>query len=56
MAGGRLTSKDVAALYEDAQWCAGAAGLTYVNTESAGLTRVRRGKGFSYRRPGGRPV
>lgn len=52
----RLTSERVAAYYDDGEWCAKAAGLIYVDTESAGVQRVRRGKGFSYHRPGGRPV
>jgi DNA topoisomerase I len=53
---GRLTVKDVAVLYDDVEWCARTAGLTYVDPESPGVRRVRRGKGFSYRRSGDRPV
>jgi DNA topoisomerase-1 len=40
---------EVVALYEDAERCAAAAGLRYVSSEDAGLTRRRCGRGFSYR-------
>ena len=33
----RLTSERVAALYDDGEWCATAAGLTYIDTDSAGV-------------------
>lgn len=35
---------------------ADAAGLTYVSDETCGITRRRRGRGFSYTRPDGRPL
>jgi DNA topoisomerase-1 len=49
----RLTTARVATLFDDAEWCAGAAGLTYVSAEAPGLRRVRSGTGFSYRRANG---
>jgi DNA topoisomerase-1 len=52
----RFTSDRIATRYDDAQWCATAAGLAYVDVESPGLKRVRSGRGFSYRRPSGRVV
>ena len=41
---------------QDPEAAARAAGLIYVDTEDAGITRRRRGKGFSYAGPDGRPV
>ncbi|GAB2459588.1 DNA topoisomerase IB [Jatrophihabitans fulvus] len=35
-------------LYEDPQECARIANLTYVSTDEPGMTRKRRGKGFTY--------
>ena len=43
----------VAELYRDVQRCAESAGLVYVVDELPGLTRIRRGKGFSYRNSDG---
>jgi DNA topoisomerase-1 len=39
----------VAALYEDPEKCAKAAKLRYVSPDQPGLTRLRKGKGFTYR-------
>jgi DNA topoisomerase-1 len=36
-------------LHADVQRCAEVAGLTYISGEEPGMTRARRGKGFSYR-------
>lgn len=36
-------------LYADAQRCAETAGLVYVDTEDAGISRIRHGRGFGYR-------
>lgn len=46
----------VAALYEDAERCAAAAGLRYVTPDDPGIRRVRCGRGFSYRDARGRVV
>ena len=43
----------VAELYRDVQRCAESAGLVYVEDPLPGLTRTRRGKGFSYRNADG---
>ena len=43
----------VAELYRDVERCAESAGLVYVMDELPGLTRIRRGKGFSYRNADG---
>lgn len=51
-----LSSDDIADLYEDAERCAEVAGLHYVSVEDAGIQRVRRGKGFSYRHASGKAV
>jgi DNA topoisomerase-1 len=40
-------------LYSDAQRCAESAGLVYVESGGPGLTRLRRGRGFTYRDPAG---
>ena len=39
----------VAALYEDPEECARVAKLRYVSPDQPGLTRLRKGKGFTYR-------
>jgi DNA topoisomerase-1 len=39
----------IAALYDDPEECARIAKLRYVSPDEPGLTRVRRGRGFSYR-------
>jgi len=41
---------------DDAVASAADAGLRYVTDEAPGITRRRRGKGFSYRSPDGRPL
>ena len=41
---------------QDPEAAARAAGLAYVDTDDEGIARRRRGKGFSYTRPDGRPV
>lgn len=41
---------------EDPEESAERAGLAYVDTDGPGLTRVRRGRGFSYRTPSGRTL
>jgi len=46
-------SQLIATLYDDPQACARLAELRYVSTEEPGYTRVRRGRGFSYRDPKG---
>jgi DNA topoisomerase-1 len=51
-----LSSGDIAELYDDAERCAEIAGLHYVSVETAGIRRVRRGKGFSYRQANGKAV
>ncbi|HJQ42265.1 MAG TPA: DNA topoisomerase IB [Jatrophihabitantaceae bacterium] len=43
-------------LYSDAQRCAESAGLVYVASDGPGYSRLRRGKGFSYRAPDGTTV
>ncbi|MDT4894674.1 MAG: topoisomerase [Pseudonocardiales bacterium] len=50
------TAAAISDLYSDAQGCAESAGLVYVASDSPGYTRLRRGKGFSYRGPDGRTV
>ncbi len=39
----------IATLYDDPEQCAKIAKLRYVNPEMPGMTRLRRGKGFTYR-------
>lgn len=39
----------IATLYDDPEQCAKLAQLRYVSTDEPGLTRLRRGRGFSYR-------
>ena len=39
----------VAALYDDPEQCAKVAKLRYVSPDQPGLTRLRKGKGFTYR-------
>jgi DNA topoisomerase I len=39
----------IASLYDDPEQCAKLAKLRYVNPEMPGFTRLRRGKGFTYR-------
>jgi DNA topoisomerase I len=52
----RVTVEQIVELYEDAQRCAGAAGLRYVTTDEPGLRRIKRGRGFSYVDADGRAV
>ena len=42
-------SQLIAALYDDPQQCAQLAKLRYVSTDEPGMTRLKRGKGFTYR-------
>ena len=51
-----FTVSDIDELHADVQRCAELAGLTYICGEESGLTRARRGKGFSYRDPCGKPL
>ncbi|HET6877563.1 MAG TPA: DNA topoisomerase IB [Jatrophihabitans sp.] len=46
----------IATLYDDPQECARLAGLRYVSPDEPGLTRLRRGRGFTYRDDGGTTV
>jgi DNA topoisomerase I len=39
----------IASLYDDPEQCARLANLRYVSTDEPGFTRVRRGRGFTYR-------
>lgn len=41
---------------EDPEDSAERAGLEYVDPDGPGLTRIRRGRGFSYRTPTGRTL
>jgi DNA topoisomerase-1 len=50
------TAAAIEELYSDAQRCAESAGLVYVESDGPGLTRLRRGRGFSYRDPAGNVV
>jgi DNA topoisomerase-1 len=50
------SSSRIAALYKDAESCAVAAGLSYVDVDAPGIRRVRRGGGFAYLRANGRAV
>lgn len=50
------TSAAIVELYEDVQRCAESAGLVYVEGDLPGITRLRRGKGFSYRDRDGRLI
>jgi DNA topoisomerase-1 len=43
-----LSVDDITALHDDVRRCAEVAGLVYIDGEEAGLTRQRRGTGFSY--------
>lgn len=43
------TAQLIAGLYDDPEQCAKLAKLRYVSPEQPGMTRLRRGKGFSYR-------
>jgi len=43
-----LTVQQIVELYEDAQRCATAAGLRYVDVTEPGIRRIRRGRGFAY--------
>lgn len=47
---------EICELYSDAVRCARSAGLVYVESETPGLSRVRRGKGFTYKTSAGRTV
>jgi len=46
----------IAALYDDPEECARVANLRYVSPDQPGLTRVRCGRGFTYRDADGRTV
>jgi DNA topoisomerase-1 len=50
------TAAAISELYSDAQRCAESAGLVYVASDGPGYTRLRKGKGFSYRGPDGSTV
>lgn len=56
MARAAASSSRIAALYDDADACAAAAGLDYVDVDAPGIRRVRRGRGFTYLQPTGRSV
>ncbi len=56
MARAVASSTRIAALYDDAESCAAAAGLAYVDVGAPGIRRIRRGRGFGYLRPTGRAV
>lgn len=49
-----FTVAEIDELHTDAERCAKLAGLTYIHGDEPGLTRVRHGKGFSYRDRHGR--
>jgi DNA topoisomerase-1 len=49
-------SQLIASLYDDPQQCATLAKLRYVSTDEPGMTRLRRGKGFTYRDADGATV
>jgi DNA topoisomerase-1 len=49
-------AKLIASLYDDPQECARVAQLRYVSPDEPGLTRLRRGRGFTYRDANGAPV
>jgi DNA topoisomerase-1 len=51
-----LTVEQIVSLYEDAQRCATAAGLRYVDVSEPGIRRIRRGRGFAYLDPDKRAV
>jgi DNA topoisomerase-1 len=51
-----LTVAELDELYASVERCAEVAGLTYITGEEPGLTRVRRGKGFSYRDHRNKPL
>ncbi|HEV7204783.1 MAG TPA: hypothetical protein VGN18_09240 [Jatrophihabitans sp.] len=54
MAAPKLKASElVAALYEDPEQCAKVAKLRYVSPDEPGLTRLRKGRGFTYRDSGG---
>jgi DNA topoisomerase-1 len=46
---GRSAAELIATLYDDPQECARIAKLRYVTPDEPGLTRVRRGRGFTYK-------
>jgi DNA topoisomerase-1 len=50
------TSAAIVELYQDVQRCAESAGLVYIEGDPPGISRVRRGKGFSYRDATGRLI
>jgi len=49
-------SATLAPLLRDSPAAARAAELRYVSDEDPGIRRIRRGKGFVYRSPGGKPI
>jgi DNA topoisomerase-1 len=46
----------IAALYDDPEECARLAKLRYVSTDEPGLTRIRKGRGFTYRDASGATI
>lgn len=50
------TAAAISELYSDAKRCAESAGLVYVESADPGFTRLRRGRGFSYRDARGKVV
>jgi DNA topoisomerase I len=46
----------IAALYDDPEECARLAKLRYVSPDEPGLTRIRKGRGFTYRDPQGTTI
>lgn len=50
------TAQLIAALYDDPEECARLARLRYVNPDEPGLTRLRKGRGFSYRDSSGATI
>jgi DNA topoisomerase-1 len=51
-----LTVAELDELYASVERCAEVAGLSYITGEEPGLRRIRRGKGFGYRDPRGKPL
>jgi DNA topoisomerase I len=50
------SSSAISELYEDVRRCAEAVGLEYVQSDTPGITRLRNGRGFSYRAADGTTV
>jgi DNA topoisomerase-1 len=53
---GRSAAELIATLYDDPEECARLAKLRYVSPEEPGYTRLRRGRGFTYKDPQGTTV